>query len=430
MQEPEGLSLLESVLRAAGEQWTVVGEDSRHHHFGALVIPDPPDELHRADLTRVVHPDDLTRMYGLVEAMDSHQTVEASSVRVRVGSEVDGWRPCEMWLMDRRGDPSIGGIVCRLRLLSADEIDASPLPDGAISRPTPPPRRVTSDDAFASLAEVVPAAILTADASGRVVYTNQELRRLLQAPVQELEGDGWRDIVHPDDVRSVAQASLSALAGTRAEVLFRIDDREDLRWLHGRMSPMWSGGEIVGMVAVFDDVTAQREHEASLAHRATHDPLTGLPNRLLLRDRLSQALGRQAREAGSVVVLFIDLDTFKDVNDNYGHSVGDELLVEIARRLSLAVRPTDTVARLGGDEFIVVSDGLDLTEAEALTMRMLDRIAEPVQTTATTIEPSASIGVAFAVLPTTVDEMIHQADAAMYRAKRAGRGGTEFVTLH
>ncbi len=166
---------------------------------------------------------------------------------------------------------------------------------------------------FVALAEVVPAAILTADVDGRVTYSNLELQRLLRGPVKELSGSGWRNIVHPDDIRGVARASYSALSGNREELLFRIIDVDDLRWLHGRFAPMWIGEEIAGLVAVFADITEHREEEAQLAHQATHDFLTEIPNRLLLRDRLAQALGRHARVAGSLAVLFLDLDRFKEI---------------------------------------------------------------------------------------------------------------------
>jgi len=285
------------------------------------------------------------------------------------------------------------------------------------------------DDAFASLAEIVPAAILTADLSGQVTYTNLELRRLLRGPVTTLTGNGWRKVVHPEDVANVARMSAAALAGERGELLFRVIDAEDLRWLRGHLAPMRIGGEIAGLVAVFDDVTAQRERESQLAHQATHDPLTGLPNRVLLRDRLSQALGRLARVSSPIAALFIDLDGFKNVNDQLGHRAGDEVLIEVARRMLTSIRPGDVVARLGGDEFMIISEGQDEGDVTKLCDRLTTALAEPIMTSGGEVCTSAAIGALVVHGNATVDEVIHQADAAMYRAKRHGPASVEVHRL-
>jgi diguanylate cyclase (GGDEF)-like protein/PAS domain S-box-containing protein len=285
------------------------------------------------------------------------------------------------------------------------------------------------DDAFSSLAEIVPAAILTADLTGQVTYTNLELRRLLRGPVTALTGNGWRKVVHPEDVANVARMSAAALDGERGDLLFRIIDDDDLRWLRGHLAPMRIGGEIAGLVAVFDDVTTQRERESQLAHQATHDPLTGLPNRMLLRDRLSQALGRLARVSSPIAVLFIDLDGFKDVNDELGHRAGDEVLIEVARRMLTSIRPTDTVSRLGGDEFMIISEGQDEGDVTRLCDRLATALTAPMETSGGEVCTSAAIGALVVHGNATVDEVIHQADAAMYRAKRHGPASVEVHRL-
>jgi diguanylate cyclase (GGDEF)-like protein/PAS domain S-box-containing protein len=168
---------------------------------------------------------------------------------------------------------------------------------------------------------------------------------------------------------------------------------------------------------------ARLRDELRLRHEAVHDPLTGLANRTLLRDRLEQALARSEREGGATGVLFVDVDNFKQVNDAYGHARGDELLVELARRLSTAVRPADTVARFGGDEFVVVCE--DVTEESALVLgqRLQEAIRVPLTSGGLPHGLSASVGVALG--RRDPDALLANADAAVYRAKARGRGRVE-----
>ena len=167
-----------------------------------------------------------------------------------------------------------------------------------------------------------------------------------------------------------------------------------------------------------EELAAQR---AKLAHQALHDPLTGLPNRLLLYDRLEHALRAMGRYGGAVALLFVDLDGFKGVNDRSGHEAGDRLLVAVAERLTHAVRPSDTPARMGGDEFIVLCDRLpDAVEAERVADRILAALRKPFVLGAERITLSASVGVAVARAGEAPDQIVGRADAAMYAAKRHG----------
>jgi diguanylate cyclase (GGDEF)-like protein/PAS domain S-box-containing protein len=168
---------------------------------------------------------------------------------------------------------------------------------------------------------------------------------------------------------------------------------------------------------------ARLRDEERMRHEAVHDPLTGLANRTLLRDRLEHALARSERETGATAVLFVDLDNFKRVNDEHGHAAGDAALVELGRRLQTAVRPGDTIARMGGDEFVALCE--DVSEESALTVgrRLLEAIQLPFMSGGVEHELSASVGIALG--HSDPDALLANADTATYRAKAAGRGRIE-----
>jgi diguanylate cyclase (GGDEF)-like protein/PAS domain S-box-containing protein len=165
---------------------------------------------------------------------------------------------------------------------------------------------------------------------------------------------------------------------------------------------------------------ARRRGEDRMRHEALHDPLTGLPNRTLLRDRLEHALAQSERDGRPTGVLFVDLDNFKQINDVYGHATGDGVLVEFARRLRTAVRPGDTVARLGGDEFVVVCEAVDEAVVLALGERLEAAIEMPLTVDGIPYGLSASIGIALG--HSDAEALLANADAAVYRAKARGRG--------
>ena len=171
-----------------------------------------------------------------------------------------------------------------------------------------------------------------------------------------------------------------------------------------------------------DTLAILRDAFAQLQHRASHDGLTGLANRTLLRERLSAAAPR-ALSGLPVAMLFIDLDGFKEINDRHGHAAGDQLLVAVANRLLAAVRGADTVARLGGDEFAVLLDGMDAEEdTYAVADRLLESIQAPIPYEATELRPRASVGVAIWHGDIDVDQLMQNADLAMYAAKTSGKG--------
>jgi diguanylate cyclase (GGDEF)-like protein/PAS domain S-box-containing protein len=176
-----------------------------------------------------------------------------------------------------------------------------------------------------------------------------------------------------------------------------------------------------GIVMTAHDVTERRQLEDELTHQAFHDALTGLPNRLLLTDRIEHALERARRSGSDVALLFLDIDDFKTVNDSLGHTAGDELLVEIGSRLRDALRVVDTAARLGGDEFaLLLEDAKGVTGATTVAERVLDAVAVPLRAGGTEVLCRASIGIVFGEPGQSAGELLRNADVAMYRAKQAG----------
>src|SRR5947209_229648 len=198
-------------------------------------------------------------------------------------------------------------------------------------------------------------------------------------------------------------------------------------WIEQRLTPVFEGEHLMAVEGIARDISERKQAEAAFAHQALHDALTELPNRNLLLDRLSQALARTERhDLDLVAVLMIDLDRFKLVNDSLGHPAGDELLVNVARRLRDALRPGDTVARLGGDEFVVICEGVSsATHARILAERLGAILAGGYQVGGMEIFTSASVGIALGRTGDTTESLLSDADAAMYLAKERGRGRVE-----
>lgn len=184
-----------------------------------------------------------------------------------------------------------------------------------------------------------------------------------------------------------------------------------------------AAGEAVHYVAVFTDITVIKLHEKELEHIAHYDALTGVPNRVLLADRMRQAISQARRDRKLMAVGYLDLDEFKPINDRYGHAAGDRLLVEITRRLKSLLRSSDTIARLGGDEFVFLLLGINGAEQSIATLkRILEVIAQPVDLGGQSVTVSASIGVTLYPLDDEdPDTLLRHADQAMYQAKQAGR---------
>ncbi len=269
---------------------------------------------------------------------------------------------------------------------------------------------------IARLFEMTSDLLATVAPDGRFTLLNPAWEQLLGWTCDELRDQPIRTFIHPDDAAQTLDPMLEGDPATAEleNITTRYRHRDgSWRWL------LWSArrdGETWYVAA--KDVTDRMW----LERQALHDPLTHLPNRLLLMDRARQALARLHRSDGVVAMLFIDLDKFKAVNDNLGHDVGDRLLIAVSERLAELMRDSDTVARLGGDEFVILAEDID-SEGEALVLaeRVLDALERPFPLGSAEVAMLASVGISVArsadVDPET---MMREADVAMYRAKSGG----------
>ena len=275
--------------------------------------------------------------------------------------------------------------------------------------------------------------IVVADANNRIVSVNQAFCKVTGYSPEEVIGRNPRLLAsgrHDREFYRVMWTTLMETGVWRGEVWNRRKN--------GEIFPEWLGlslvrdaaGAVTHFVAIFSDISERKANEAHIEFLAHHDALTGLPNRVLLRDRVEQALGHAERAGNRVALLFIDLDRFKIVNDSLGHPAGDVLLREAARRLTESVRDTDTVSRTGGDEFLVVLADLPDSDAAArVAEKIMHAIGGSFRIDTHDIDISCSIGISlFPEDGDNFDDLVKRADTAMYHAKEAGRNAFRFHT--
>lgn len=261
--------------------------------------------------------------------------------------------------------------------------------------------------------------------NSRKLYWSPEIFRIFGLAPFEPTAEDLTQYIYPEDRERVAVARERAITEKLPYVVeYRVHNEHGMRWLESRAEVLYDADDRpFSMIGTIQDITERKEHEKQLQHTAHYDALTGVPNRVLLADRLSQALARAKRDDGLMAVCYLDLDGFKPVNDNFGHDAGDKVLVEISRRIKDAIREDDTVARLGGDEFVVLLVGMQVPEECAGSLnRLLDAIHRPIEVHGQSIRISASIGVAlYPEDDHDPDTLLRHADQAMYIAKQSGK---------
>ncbi|HLI74785.1 MAG TPA: EAL domain-containing protein [Acidimicrobiales bacterium] len=287
-----------------------------------------------------------------------------------------------------------------------------------------------SERRFKALVSNAADIIIVTDFEGRLQYASPAFERQLGLPAEPFYGQVMGGFIHEDDLQRLSE-EFPPLVADPSRVLrseMRIADAEGVwRQFETVITNRVDDPDVRGIVANLHDVTEQRRMQEHLAHAAIHDPLTGLPNRVLFMDRLSMALRRAERGRRVVAVAFLDLDRFKLINDGLGHAVGDELLQSVAARLLETLRSVDTVARFGGDEFTILWDDVrDQDEVTTIVRRLLADLQRPFPLDHGPVFVTASIGVALSVESgATPSSMLRDADTAMYLAKESGRNQME-----
>lgn len=270
------------------------------------------------------------------------------------------------------------------------------------------------------------AGMLISDLDGRPLVVNNSFCNMVGRDSEEIITLGSEAFTFHDDQGIGVEASAQMLGGVRPQTIYT------KRYVHKDGRIVWAEisrslardkmGNPQYFISSIRDITEERSLLAQLSYQAMHDPLTGLANRLEFEDRLANALARSDEGNKNVAVFLIDLDEFKDVNDTFGHQVGDDLLIEVSRRLERVARPTDILCRFGGDEFLYLGEAItDSREAEAIARRLLSVFDEPFVIGEEHLDQAASIGVAICVGDESSPDLLRDADTALSDAKRQGK---------
>ena len=276
---------------------------------------------------------------------------------------------------------------------------------------------------FRSAFDDAPIGMAIVNPEGRLTRVNRALIELLGYSEEELIGMTFAEITHPDDQREGLDALQEMVEGLRDSL------QVEKRFLHAEGHQIWaslstsivrdSRGKSQYLISHIQDISERKQTEARLAHRATHDDLTGLPKRAVLEDRMVLALNRQRRERKPIAILYLDLDGFKRINDTQGHDAGDFVLVAVAKRLTALVRPTDVVSRLGGDEFAILCEAMNEHGATRLAKRIVEVVPKQIDFGPRSLTVTPSVGIALGRDPALQPgELLAHADTAMYFAKR------------
>ncbi|WP_347330920.1 diguanylate cyclase domain-containing protein [Marinimicrobium locisalis] len=311
-----------------------------------------------------------------------------------------------------------------------------PNPPGMAKAPHHLSANVSFEDMALITLDAIGDAVLVIDPKGKVIYLNKVAETLTGWPSEEALGRAVGDIFFNVDRvtrqrainpahRAIKEGRTVALA--LGSVLIRRDGSDIA--IEDSAAPVHNHrGKVVGAVIVFHDARQYGAVMQKMSHLAQHDALTGLPNRVFLMERLTHAIGMAQRRGRKMALLFLDLDYFKEINDSFGHTLGDQLLRKASDKISSCVRATDTVSRHGGDEFVVLLTEIkERQDAAHVAEKLLDEFTEPQVIDGHQLPLTLSIGIS--VYPESGDDadvLLQNADTAMYKAKEGGRNSYQF----
>jgi diguanylate cyclase (GGDEF)-like protein/PAS domain S-box-containing protein len=374
---------------------------------------EPSDTLTSARFAEMMHPDDRAQVQAAWEAAVRQRTALDHEFRViRPDGAVRSLRARA--LVEANPD----GTVTKVSGTAVDETDR--VAADAVRR--------AAETRFEIGFEQSTIGSVIADLNGIPMRVNAALCEILGRTPEELIGQRWTQYSHPDEL-PLGQAMLSRMAAGHDT------HQDERRYVKPDGTLVWAATNLTlvrdetgapqYVFMQLQDITVRKAMETDIVHQAMHDSLTGLPNRVLLADRLIQGLAGTRRRGSQLGVIFLDVDQFKIVNDSMGHTRGDMLLKLAAERISGAIRPGDTVARFGGDEFVVVCDDVTTDEIERVAQHVLESLARPWKMGAHEMHVTASLGIALADEQATPESLLRDSDTAMYRAKERGRGRIE-----
>ena len=283
-----------------------------------------------------------------------------------------------------------------------------------------------SEERFRIIAEHSMDIIKVLDPQGKIIYASPAIEKILGYPVRKMIGKSFYATIHPDDMGNAGK-SFEEMLKTKKYIqinLRRIHQDGHYIWLNTDFVPVLNPeGEIEKIIAISSDITDIRKKEKKLAKMAYSDHLTGLPNRRKFVECLQQAIYTSERTGKITALMVLDCDKFKQINDNFGHDTGDEVIKEFAKRVRASIRKMDTLSRVGGDEFTVVLPELSHEQdAAAISARIFEAVRKPMYIKGKKLQITASIGVSFYPTNTeNMEELFKEADIALYKAKESGR---------
>ncbi len=397
------------------------------------------DELVGADPFAILHPDDAAIATDFRQVVAHNQN--GTTIQYRFPHKDGSWRWLESAVHNRLDDPAVAGVVVTSRDISgrrrktAQQASIAQLSDFALKGGPMEGLLQHAVDLLGGVLEIEHCAVVREEGDGTLRVVARRGQSLM-GEVYEADLAGRPRTVTAQALRDRAtvvwrndSATIPApVEGLRSGASAVISPATGPRWalsVYSRRPDAFSDDDIAYLESAANVLAAaitRNRIERELRHQALYDGLTGLPNRVLLLDRLGSALRRISRSSSGVAVLFVDLDNFKLVNDTLGHSAGDIVVSAVAERIDRAVRSSDTVARFGGDEFVVVSEGVDAADASDLARRIRSALSSPIDLGDRSVTITASIGYALTSDPAlSADDILAEADTAMYAAKQAGK---------